>query len=95
MLDPLFGLLMQLLFIVVYAFHLSLEALHALYHGVERGYGGGGVLAGERGVGGRFEGGEDGFFFFLDVLLDGLEVSAGDFVGEAEEGLVLQGEDGE
>lgn len=52
-------------------------------------------MAGEGGIGGGFEGGEDGFFLFLDVLLDGFEVSAGDFVGEAEERLVLHGEGGE
>ncbi len=48
-----------------------------------------GILAGEGGVGGGFEGGEDVLVFPLDVPLDRLEVLAGDFVGEAEEGLVL------
>ncbi len=48
-----------------------------------------GILAGEGGVGGGFEGGEDVLVFPLDVLLDRFEVLAGNFVGEAEKRLVL------
>lgn len=44
---------------------------------------------GERVVGGVFEGREDMFLFALDDALDGLEVSAGEFVWESEERLVL------
>ena len=46
-------------------------------------------MAGQGGVGGGFEGGEDVLVFPLDVLLDGFEVLSGDFMWEAEERLVL------
>lgn len=45
----------------------------------------------EGGVCGVFEGGDDIFFFSLDDSLDGFEVSAGKFVRESKEGLVLLG----
>lgn len=47
------------------------------------------MSVGERVVGGVFEGREDMFLFALDDALDGLEVSAGEFVWESEEWLVL------
>jgi len=40
-------------------------------------------------VGGLFEGGDNLPVFPLDILLDGLEVLAGKFVGKSEERLIL------
>ena len=37
----------------------------------------------------RFEGGNEGFSFFFDMSMDGFEIPAGDFVGKAEERLIL------
>ena len=87
--DPLPRRPVQSLFLAVQGRHLPLQGLHAGDHVVERGDGFGGVLAGQGGVGGRFEGGEDIFVFPFDVPLDGFEILSGDFVWETEEGLVL------
>ena len=47
------------------------------------------ILAGQGGVGRGLEGRKDVLGISFDVLLDGLEVLAREFVREAEEGLVL------
>ena len=89
MLDPLPGRLMQRLLLAVQGLHLPLQPLHPGDHAVQRGDRLGSVLAGEGGVGGGLEGGEDVLVLPFDVLLDGLEVFPGDFVRETQEGLVL------
>ena len=38
---------------------------------------------------GRYDGAYEGFFFLLDMSMDDFEISAGDFVGKAEERLIL------
>lgn len=63
--------------------------MHSTDHAVEGSDGLGRILAGQGGVGGGFEGGEDFLVLPFDVLLDGFEILAGKFVGEAEEGLIL------
>lgn len=48
-----------------------------------------GVLAGEGGVGGKFEGGEDNITLTFKVFLNSFEVLARELVREAEKWLVL------
>ena len=69
--------------------HLPLQTVHSVDHGVQRSDRLGRILAGQGGVGGGLERGEDVLVLPFDVLLDRLEVLPGDFVREAEEGLVL------
>ena len=80
--DPLPGRLVEGLLFPVEAFHLALQALHAGDHRVEGRDRSGGVLAGQGGVGGRFERGEDVLVLPFDVLLNGFEILSGDFVRE-------------
>lgn len=63
--------------------HFPLEALHATYHGIEGGNGCVGVLTGERGVGGGFDGGDDDAFFVLNMLLDSLKILSDDLMGQS------------
>jgi hypothetical protein len=79
-------------FLVVQGAEFALQALHLGDHGVEgceRRIGGGGFGGGFRG---RGEGGEDVFGAVFDVALGRLLVAAGELVGHAEEGLVLEEE---
>ena len=87
--DPLPRGLVEGLFFAVEGLHLPLQALHAVDHRFQGGDGFGGVLTGQGGVGGGFEGGEDVLVLPFDMLLDGFEVLPGDFMREAQEGLVL------
>lgn len=64
--------------------------MHAVYHRVQRGEClVGAVSVRQRVVGRVFEGREDMFFLALDDALYGLKISAGEFMGESEEWLVL------
>ena len=89
MLYPLPRRLMQRLLLAVQALHFPLEPLHPADHVLQRRDRLGGILPGQRGVGGGFERGEDVLVLPFDVLLDRLEILPGDFMREAEEGLVL------
>ena len=89
MLYPLPGRLMQGHLFAVQGLHLPLQTLHSVDHVVEGRDGFGGVLAEQGSIGGRFERRQDFLVLPFDVLLDGLEVLAGEFMGEAEERLIL------
>lgn len=89
MLYPLPGRPVQRPLVAVQALHLALEALQAADHAVQGRDRPGRLLAGQGGVGGGFERGEDVLVLPFDVLLDGFEILPGEFVGEAEEGLIL------
>ena len=67
-----------------------LQATQARYLGVERGRGLlGSAIGGEGGVGGNFDGGENGGLVAFKSALEGFEVLAGELVGKAEKGLLL------
>ena len=80
---------MQDLLLLMQGFHLSFQALHTVYHAIEGRKGLRGFLAGEGGVGGEFEGGEDDIPFTLEVFLNSFEILARELVREAEKGLIL------
>ena len=80
---------MERLLLAMQSLHLPLQPLHPTDHAVERGERLGGILAGQRGIGGGFEGRNDVLVLPFDMLLDRLEVLPDDFVREAKEGLVL------
>ena len=89
MLDSLPRRLMQHPLFAPQGFHLPFQALHSGNHAVEGGDRFGRILAGEGSVGGGFEGREDVFVLPFHVLLSRFEIFTGDFMGEAEERLVL------
>ncbi len=81
---PLYGLLF-----LVQAFQFPLQALHPADHAVEGGEGRDGSLAGQGGVGGRFERREDACLLHFDVPSSDFEVFASKFVRETEKRLIL------
>jgi len=88
-LDPLPRVPLDGLLFLMQGFQFPLQALHPADHAIEGGEGRDGSLAGEGGVGGRFEGREDRCLLLFDVPLGDFEVFAGEFVRETEKRLIL------